>query len=122
MSMFLFKLAQAFMKPMQLLGNETGDSYDIQQQDWYKNVMEPILKLMQSVLVPLLILVGTAGSIYAVILGVNYSKAEDPGKREEAKKRLVNAILGIVIMIALLIILWLFTKYADSIVTWIKSL
>lgn len=120
MSMFLFKLAQAFMKPMQLLGDSNPEN--IQDSDWYKGVMVPILKLMENILVPLLILVGTAGSIYAVILGVNYSKAEDAGKREEAKKRLVNAIIGIVIMIALLIILWLFTKYADAIVEWIKSL
>ena len=41
---------------------------------------------------------------------------------EEAKKRLANAVIGIVIMIALLIILWLFTKYAPEIVAWIQTL
>jgi len=122
MSIFLFKLAQFVMVPLRFLGEDTTDPTDIQDATWYKNVMEPILSLMENILVPLLILVGTAGSIYAVILGVNYSKAEDAGKREEAKKRLVNAVIGLVIMIALLIVLWLFTKYAAQIVDWIQSL
>ena len=46
------------------------------------------------------------GMIYAIILGVNYAKAEDTEKREEAKKRLVGAIVGIVIAGVLVAIIW----------------
>ena len=123
MSIFLFKLAQFVMVPFRVLAEETTtDPTNVSETVWYQSVMEPILSLMRNILVPLLILVGTACSIYAVILGVNYSKAEDAGKREEAKKRLVNAIIGLVVMIAILIVLWLFTSYAAQIVDWIQSL
>ena len=71
-------------------------------------------------LVPILILVGTAGSIYAIILGVNFSKAESADKREEAKKRFINAIIGVVVTIILLILVKLFTANAGEIVKWIN--
>ena len=46
-----------------------------------------ITKAVDSVLWPLLIVVGAAGTIYAVVLGVNMARADSTEKREEAKKR-----------------------------------
>lgn len=46
------------------------------------------------------------GMVYAIILGVNYAKAEDTEKREEAKKRLVGAVIGIVIALVLVAIIY----------------
>ena len=48
-------------------------------------VANPIIELIESMLTPLLGLVGAAGSVYCVILGVKYAKAEEPQDREKAK-------------------------------------
>lgn len=87
---------------------------------WYKNIMKPIISVAENVVPVLLILVGTAGSIYVIILSVRYSKAEETGVREEAKKHLLHAIIGIVVMVFLLILAWLFTRYAGDIMSWIR--
>lgn len=107
------------------IGEETIEksvTVNIQQLDWYKGTVAPIINIMNSVVPILLILIGTAGAIFIVILGVNYSKAEDSSKREDAKKRLVGAVIGIVLTIALLIIIFLFTKNAPSVIRWIKGI
>ncbi len=62
----------------------------------------------------MLILVATAGTIYAVVLGVNMARAETADKREEAKKRIINAIMALVITIALILLLRLFEQNIDS--------
>ncbi len=66
-----------------------------------------ISNLVDTILTPMLFLIATAGIIYAVILGVNYAKAETSDKKDEAKKRIINAIVGIVIMVVLIV----FMKY-----------
>ena len=66
----------------------------------------PILQLIDSALIPLIIVILAAGTIYAVILGVNMARADSTEKREEAKKRLINAIVGFGIIIVLLAIIY----------------
>ena len=92
-----------------------------ENKTWWTNVVKPILDLLDSLLVPILIILGTAGSIYVIILGVQYSKAETSDKREEAKKRMINAVIGIVVMLVLLILLYLFTSNADKIFSGLKG-
>ncbi len=82
---------------------------------WITNILEPILKLLDSLLLPIIIIIGTVGSIYAIILGVNYARAETTDKREEAKKRMINAVVGLVAMVFLLILLQLFVNNAETI-------
>ena len=121
MQMLLMQIAQSvmgFIGGMNMLGEDTGIT---NPQSFYKRVFEPVVEILDAMLVPILILVGTAGSIYAIILGVNFSKAESADKREEAKKRMINAIIGLVVTILLLILLKLFTANAEAIATWINS-
>lgn len=66
-----------------------------------------ILDFINSALPYIMIAVGTFGIIYAVVLGVNMAKAEDAAKREEAKKRIINFVIAIVITIALIAIMWI---------------
>ena len=61
---------------------------------------------------PILIVVAAAGTIYAVVLGVNMARADSAEKREEAKKRVVNVLIGMVIIIALIL---LFNLFIDKI-------
>lgn len=120
MQMLLMQIAQSVMglfAGMSMLGDPNIDD----AQSFYKRVFEPVVEILDAMLVPILILVGTAGSIYAIVLGVNFSKAESADKREEAKKRMINAIIGLVVTILLLILLKLFTANAQAIADWINS-
>ena len=60
--------------------------------------------IIQGIVSPVLIVIGAAGVIYAIILGINYIKAETPDKRKEAQSRLIGAIIGVVIVIAGIVI------------------
>ena len=120
MQMLLMQIAQSVMglfAGMSMLGDTNIDD----AQSFYDRVFKPVVDILDAMLVPILILVGTAGSIYAIVLGVNFSKAESADKREEAKKRMINAIIGLVVTILLLILLKLFTANAQAIANWINS-
>ena len=65
------------------------------------------LASLYSVLTPLLYsimaVVAAAGSIYAIILGVNLAKAEDTSKRDEAKKHLITVLVAVAVTIGLVL-------------------
>ncbi|PKK95830.1 MAG: hypothetical protein CVV59_01690 [Tenericutes bacterium HGW-Tenericutes-4] len=112
MNLFLFKLAN-FVTNLSLLGavdNPATTNYNEATGEFLGSwaFLNPIMAVLNAVLVPLLVLVATAGTIYAVILGINMAKAETADKREEAKKRIINAVLALVITIALILLLNLF--------------
>ena len=50
-----------------------------------------------------LILVGACGAVYAIYVGVKMARADSSEQREEAKKRLINIIVSIVVTIALIL-------------------
>jgi cell division protein FtsW (lipid II flippase) len=72
-----------------------------QATDW--SWVWTIVNAIKSVLWPILIVVCAAGMIYAVILGVNMARADSTDKREEAKKRLINVLVGLAIIVALIL-------------------
>ena len=71
----------------------------------FNDIANPIISLLNSILTPLLGIVGAAGAIYCVILGVKFAKAEEPQDREKAKSALKNAIIGFVLIFVLLVAL-----------------
>ena len=71
----------------------------------FSKVSEPIVNLINSLMTPLLAIVGAAGAIFCVILGVKFAKAEEPQDREKAKGALKNAIIGFVLIFVLLLAL-----------------
>lgn len=103
MSNLLFRLAN-------LAVNLAADSKIDYNGKWAP--IKTIIDFIGSVLPYVLIVVATAGTIYAVVLGVNMAKADDAGKREEAKKRIVNFVIALVVTIVLILLLKLF---ADNI-------
>lgn len=72
--------------------------------------LQPVVNAIADLLPPALIIVATAGSIYAVYLGVIMAKAEDQGKRDEAKKRVINAVLALVTIVVLILLLQIFVN------------
>ena len=83
--------------------------------------MMQVVEIVDGLLTPILIIGGSVGAIFVIVLGVNFSKAESADKREEAKKRMINAIIGVVATLLLLILIKIFTSNAESIVTWINK-
>ena len=57
-------------------------------------------KIMQVIVGPVISIIGVAGVIYLIILGVNYAKAEDADGRKKVQGRLIGAAVGVVIILA----------------------
>ena len=91
------------------------------EESWFYDIINPLVKILDSLLVPIIIILGVAGAIYSIVLGVQYAKAETTDKRDEAKKRLINAVIGVVIMLIVLIAMKIFVHYAPEIAAWINS-
>lgn len=104
MNVFLTKMATYLMGFSGLLADDWKDRLEGTQWEWVINIVSAI----DTLLYPLLIVVGAAGTIYAVVIGVNMARADSTEKREEAKKRLINVIVGLAIIIALILFFKLF--------------
>ena len=75
------------------------------ESNMFESVYAPIVSLLNSLLGPLLAIVGAIGTLYCVLLGVKYAKAEEPQDREKAKSHLKNAIIGFVLIFVLILAL-----------------
>lgn len=95
----------------------------------FTSVVTPIVSLLNSLMGPLLAIVGAAGSLYCVILGVKYAKAEEPQEREKAKGALKNAVIGFVLIFVLILALnllmpvmidWVNSQAKSTVITAVK--
>ena len=66
-----------------------------------KEAAEKVTEILRTMVGPILTALGGAGTIYVIILGCQYAKAEDDGKRKDIKKRIWNLVIGIVAMFTL---------------------
>ena len=71
----------------------------------FSGVVKPVVDLLNSLMTPLLAIVGAIGALYCVLLGVKFAKAEEPQDREKAKTHLKNAIIGFVLIFVLILAL-----------------
>ncbi len=69
----------------------------------WDSVYNPIVELLNSMMRPLLAIVGALGSLYCVFLGLKFAKAEEPQDREKAKAHLKSAIIGFVLIFVLIL-------------------
>lgn len=105
MNLILAKIC-AFMTNMPMKVDRT--KYDIDPNfEWVFDVVDVI----DLVTWPLLILVASAGTIYAIVLGVQMARADSTEKREEAKKRVINVLIGMAIAVGLILLIKLFMNY-----------
>ena len=81
-------------------------------------VASPIVALVNSLMGPALALVGAVGSLYCVLLGVKFAKAEEPQEREKAKSHLKSAIIGFVLIFVLILALNL---SMDPLIKWVED-
>lgn len=66
-------------------------------------ILAPVLEILNAILWPAIGLVGSIGTIYCIILGVKLAKSDEAGSREKAKKDLIGAIVGFVIIFVLIV-------------------
>lgn len=64
---------------------------------------------LKNVINPILILIATAGIIYAIVVGIKFVKAEDKSQRDEAKAKLISVIIGIAVTAALIALFYWLT-------------
>ncbi|MCR4725407.1 MAG: pilin [Clostridia bacterium] len=84
----------------------------------FDSTVNPIVSLINNMVSPLLALVGAIGSVYCIILGVKYARAEEPQDREKAKGALKNAIIGFLLIFILLVAL----KFLmPTMIKWVNS-
>ncbi len=70
-----------------------------------RTIVDPVLTLCNSLIPIMIAVVAAVGSLWCILLGVKYAKADDPQEHEKAKKGLINAIIGFVLIFVLLIML-----------------
>ena len=90
---------------------ETGGEYANAGFGW----LGPIVKVIDSMFWPVLIIVAAAGAIWVIVLAVNLARAETADKATEAKKRLINVVIALVSVIVLVIALSFFVAYLPAI-------
>ena len=69
------------------------------------SIIQPVLDICNTLVPIMLAVVGAVGALWCILLGVKYAKADDPQEHEKAKKGLINAIVGFVLIFVLLIML-----------------
>lgn len=57
--------------------------------------------ILRSWVGPIMIALGGVAAIYVIILGIQYVKSENDSKRVEVKTRIVNSIIGIIVILIL---------------------
>ena len=75
------------------------------------DIVTPIADLLEEMLAPILLIVGAVGTLYCVLLGVKYARAEEPQDREKAKSHLKGAIIGFVLIFVLIVLLRFLLPY-----------
>ncbi len=73
------------------------------QLSWLNDVYE----VLPPILYTILAVIGGAGSVYAIVLGVNLAKSESDDKRKAAASRMKNTIIGVVVLLVLVLFITL---------------
>ena len=64
----------------------------------FSPVIAPILEVINALLWPCIAIVGAVGTIYCIFLGLKIAKSDEQNSREKAKKDLIGAIIGFLII------------------------
>ncbi len=66
-------------------------------------IIKPVLDVLNAILYPAIAIVGAVGTIYCVFLGVKVAKSDEQNSREKAKKDLIGAVIGFLIIFVLIV-------------------
>ena len=80
--------------------------------------LKPIATFLDNLLIPFIIIVLIAGAAWVIVLGVGLAKAEDTGKAQEAKKKLINVAIALV---SVIVLVFLLTFLAANLPGWFEN-
>lgn len=86
--------------------------------DWIINMLYPVYKVGKSLLVPVFILLALAGAALIISLSIKYAKSENADEKDNAKKRLIWACIGVLIMLVALVVILIFINNSFAITQW----
>lgn len=66
-------------------------------------IVQPILEVLDAILWPAIAIVVAVGTIYCIFLGVKIAKSDEQNSREKAKKDLIGAIIGFLLIFILIV-------------------
>ena len=69
-----------------------------------EEVLEQVFGIVSIVLWVALGIVGAVGAVYAIYLGFQLARADEQGKRDDAKKHLITVVIAIGVTVALVLI------------------
>ena len=81
-------------------------------------IIAPVLEVLNALLWPCIAIVGAVGMIYCIFLGVKLAKADEQNSREKAKKDLIGAIIGFLVIFVLIVGLKIAMPILEE---WVKS-
>lgn len=81
-------------------------------------IIAPVLEVLNALLWPCIAIVGAVGMIYCIFLGVKLAKSDEQNSREKAKKDLIGAIIGFLIIFVLIVGLKVAMPILEE---WVKS-
>ena len=101
-------------------GGTTGEAAGeaVAEGNPFMQVAKPIVDLVNDLFAPAMAIVVALGTLYCVILGVKFAKAEEPQEHEKAKNHLKNAIIGFVLIFVLVVALKL---SVGPLTTWMRN-
>jgi len=70
--------------------------------------LQDVYSVLPDILWAILATVGAAGTVYAIVLGVNLAKSESEDKRKAAANRMKNTIIGIAVLLVLVLFINVF--------------
>lgn len=81
--------------------------------------LSSFVDIIFDVLVWVGVIVAAAGTIYAIVLGINMARADSAEKREEAKQRIVYTVIGIGVCVVLVLV---FVVVSNFLPGWLAGL
>lgn len=81
-------------------------------------IIAPVLEVLNALLWPCIAIVGAVGTIYCIFLGIKIAKSDEQNSREKAKKDLIGAIVGFLIIFVLMVALKIAMPILEE---WVKS-
>lgn len=74
--------------------------------DLADTVYDQFINVVHIVMPTILSIVLVFGVIYGIVLGINFAKAEDAEGRDKAKGKLINMIIGVLVMLVIISVVY----------------
>ena len=93
-----------FYKAMMLASSWTGFFDEYLNEEQAKNtILTTIFQILTIALWVILGIVGAFGAIYAIYLGIQLARADEQGRRDDAKKHLITVCIAVGVTIVLIL-------------------